>query len=545
MSGSAVRDASRLLAATALALALGGAARAAAATAADDTLAALEGRPIAAIHLEVGDVFDPVPDGALGPFYRLANRLHLRSREATVRAHIVIERGEPFSRRRLEQQERVLRGLDFLQPVGWRAAPAGDSVVVWIRTRDAWTTQPELNLERGGGRQFGTFGISERNLLGLGKTLAVYYSEQPEGISRRIALADPAVLGSRVQFRYGASDGSSGATDQVVLWRPFLIEDDRVSGGVSWVRSGSRARLYEGGGEVASFARDVDDFEAWFGIGKRDEGIVRRITVSYRVLDRRFGASDPVAGAPPEFRGPPLVERFRRLAVEARLWRPHFIERPRPDQPDRIDDVDIGPSVSLMAGVAPASFGSSADEGFVLARADFGGETRLGSGTVRSVVSSRLRRRAVETVRSLDARWLSTWGGRHALVLAAYGAAGSSVPRDFQLVIGGLSGLRAYPVHALSGRELVRFNTEHRVTVARDVARLLTFGIAGFWDAGRAWGPGAVGTVWHHDAGAGIRLSGPSAAYGHVLRFDVAWPVSPTRDGGRAPVFSFGSTQAF
>jgi hypothetical protein len=30
-----------------------------------------------------------------------------------------------------------------------------------------------------------------------------------------------------------------------------------------------------------------------------------------------------------------------------------------------------------------------------------------------------------------------------------------------------------------------------------------------------------------------------------VLRFDLAWPVEPTRDERRKPVLTFGSSQAF
>lgn len=515
--------------------------------AAPDSAAAppYQGLPIRAVHLTVGEVFDPVPPGVLRPLYLLANRLHVRSRESTVRAHLVLEPGQPFSQRRLQQQERVLRALDFLQPESVRVTATRDSVDVWIRTRDVWTTQPEMNLERGGGRQFGTFGIAERNLFGLGKSLAIYYSEEPAGTSRRIAFNDPAVFDTRVRFRYSAADGTSGASDLFALWQPFLTEDDVRSWGLSWGRSGSVARLFQGGDELASFDRDVNDFETWFGIGARDEGVVRRVTFSYRVLDREFGPSLPAAGAPPEFAGPAITEHSRRLAVETRFWNPRFLERRGVDRPDKIEDVDVGPSIAVMVGVSPKSFGGSADEGFLQARADFGTESRYGIGTVRSVLSTRLRRRVLEMVRSVDLRWVSQSGDRNTLVLAAHGAAGSNVPRDFQIVIGGLNGLRAYPVHALAGREVIRLNAEQRTTLVRDLGSLLSVGVAGFWDAARAWGPGADGTAWFHDAGVGLRLAPPTSAYGNVLRLDVAWPISPSRDGQREPVFSFGSTQAF
>lgn len=545
MSGWDVRSARRL-ARGALAAGLLAAGTAASDPAPPDSSAgvSLEGRPIRAVPLEIGDVFEPIPEGVLRPVYLLANRLHLRSRASAVRAHLILAPGQPFSARRLQQQERVLRELDFLQPEEVRGTPAGDSVDVRIRTRDVWTTQPEINLERGGGRQFGTFGIAERNLLGLGKSLALHYSEEPAGISRRISYDDPALFNSHVRFGYSASDGTSGASDRLQLWLPFRVEDDRLTWGVTWDRSGSVARLYQAGEEVTSFDRDVNDFETWFGVGRTHDSIVRRVTASYRVLDREFGPSAPPPSVPTEFAGPEHTERYRRFSLEVRLWRPQFLERRRLDQPDRIEDVDVGPSLRLMAGYSTTLFGASADEGFLQAKVDFGTETRFGVGTVRTTVSSRLRRRPLETLRVGDARWVAEYGP-HGLVVAAHGAAGLNVPRDYQLVVGGLSGLRAYPVHALAGRELARLNAEHSTIIARDVGRLLSIGVAGFWDAARAWGPGAAGTGWHHNAGVGLRLAPPSAAYGHMLRLDMAWPIRPAIGGEHEPVFSFGSTQAF
>jgi len=111
--------------------------------------------------------------------------------------------------------------------------------------------------------------------------------------------------------------------------------------------------------------------------------------------------------------------------------------------------------------------------------------------------------------------------------------------------VGGLNGLRAYGVQALAGTQIWRFNGETRWIAARNVFNLASLGGAGFVDAARAWGTGSDGAPWHHDAGVGLRLSFPHASLHQVARFDVAWPLSPTRGGRRSPVFSFGSSQAF
>src|SRR5207247_4288140 len=108
-------------------------------------------------------IFDPIPPGPLGPFYRLGNLLHLRTRARTVRQQLLFAPGEPWREARRAETARALRALDYLEPLGIQARRTGDSVAVTVETRDAWTTSPELNLERGGGEQFGTIGLSERD----------------------------------------------------------------------------------------------------------------------------------------------------------------------------------------------------------------------------------------------------------------------------------------------------------------------------------------------------------------------------------------------
>ena len=113
------------------------------------------------------------------------------------------------------------------------------------------------------------------------------------------------------------------------------------------------------------------------------------------------------------------------------------------------------------------------------------------------------------------------------------------------MVVGGLNGLRAYPVHAVAGKRLVRWNVEDRHALVSNLFQFMTVGSAVFMDGARGWGSGAEGTGWFTDAGIGLRIAPPRAAIGPVIRVDVAWPISPTRDARREPVLSIGSSQAF
>jgi hypothetical protein len=177
--------------------------------------------------------------------------------------------------------------------------------------------------------------------------------------------------------------------------------------------------------------------------------------------------------------------------------------------------------------------------------ADAGTANRFGFGWVRSSVSSRLRRDFREVFTGVDARWMVPSHSRHVLVANANGIIGENTERDFEVVVGGLNGLRAYPIHQVAGRRMLRLNLEQRWLVARNVRDLFALGIVTFADAAKAGGPGSGGAGLYAAGGAGVRLSFPRWSPAQIVRVDLSWPISPTRDGQRIPVLTFGSSQAF
>lgn len=505
-----------------------------------------EGMPIRKVEVRTLDIYEPPPPGRLHAFYKVANQLHVVSRPVTVRAQLLLHPGEPWSLARAHETMRNLRGLDFLLPERLVARQVGDSVDVEVVTRDTWTTSPEINLESGGGQRFGSMAFTEKNLLGLGTTLSFSYREDPIGISRSLTLSDGDLFGTHFRGNFSVGTGSGGKTNSTSLVLPFYAEDTPLSYGASWFRGDSRAHLFQRALEQASFDQRTEEFEAFWGRGVRVAGVIQRFMASVYTFDHRLGPSTLEPGAPEEFNGGEENLRIRRVAGEFRRWRPNYVEKHGVEQFDRVEDFDLGSSFACKVGFAPRFLGSTADEGYARFKLETGAETRrFGFGLLRSTVSTRLRSRAVETLGQLQVRWIQQPTPDQTFVVAFYGVAGDNMPRDFQAVIGGLNGLRAYPVHAIAGDQVWRSNFEHRWIAARDCWDLVSIGAATFYDNARAWGRGSAGAGWYHDAGIGLRLSLPHSALNQVARFDVAWPVSPTRDGRREPVFSFGSSQAF
>ncbi len=507
----------------------------------------LDGLPIRAIRIRTLNVFDPLPPGPFRFVGALANRAHVRTRDGVVREQLLLRPGEPWTAERAFEATRQLRTLNFLEPRSIEAEPAGDSVDVTVVTRDVWTTQPEFDLERGGGRLSGSVAFTERNVLGFGKSVSVTYREDPVGITRSAGFHDPGVAGSRLQLRFSGARGTSGASDAVQAALPFYSLDTRWSFGVTALRRSGTATLFRDNAEVATLGEHLEESRVFLGRGWRSGDRITRATLSADGVDRRLDATIPAPGAPvPEsFLGPAEYLRLRRVTLEGRWWRPRFIERTGIQRVDQIEDFDLGTSLTLALGAAPRALGSSANFGDFRARLDLGVTTPAGFGLLTSTVAGRWRRSAEEVLHVSRGRWIWQTGPGHTLEAGALAITGFRMPRSFQPVVGGLNGLRAYPVHAVAGARVVRWNLEDRHLVVRDLFQIFSIGTAVFVDGARGWGPGAEGASAFHCAGVGLRLAPPRTAIGPVIRADLAWPISPTRDGRREAVLSLGSAKAF
>jgi len=511
----------------------------------DSLVASLENLPVGRITVRPLDIYDPIPAGPVGAVFRLANRLHVRTRSSTIRNLLPFRVGDLWRDALGREASRSLRSLDFLYPQRLEARSLGDSVEVLVETRDVWSTRLEFNLESFEGQSFGSVALNELNFLGFGKSIWLSYREEPAGAFRSFSFQDPSLFGSRLRLRTTSSTGTTGSSDRYSIALPFYAEDAPYSYGVSWTREGSVPHLYQRGSVVAELDKHLREGELFWGMAARHEDMIQRLLLSIFIQDRELGPMRVTPQAVPGFQRPGDDLQTRRISVEGRLWRPRFIERSYVNRLGFVEDYDIGSSFRLKLGYSPKAFGGTAGEAYTQMQLFAGASAGSGFGWLRSSVSGRIRREPREVLARVDARWMQQIRDRHAAVFSAVGVSGSRMPPDFQVGVGGLTGLRSYQVQAVSGRRLWRFNAEGRWTVAQNYFDALTIGIVGFTDAARAWGTGSEGSTWHYSAGTGLRFALPLWSASRVLRIDVAWPVSPTRDGKRDPVFSFGSGQAF
>ncbi|HYN12140.1 MAG TPA: hypothetical protein VET51_05775, partial [Burkholderiales bacterium] len=154
------------------------------------------------------DLDDPRENSAL---YRLANRLHIRTRPRAIERELLFQPGDRVSVRRIEETERVLRANDHLydvviEPVAWR-----DGVVdIEVRTHDTWSFQPGISFGRGGGKNSGEISLKEQNLLGTGISVGLARVSNVDRSGTEFAVSSRHAFGAWTGLSYSIADFDDG-----------------------------------------------------------------------------------------------------------------------------------------------------------------------------------------------------------------------------------------------------------------------------------------------------------------------------------------------
>jgi outer membrane protein assembly factor BamA len=481
------------------------------------------------VILEKSDVFDLADPEQDKWLYRLANRLHIITRDDTIMDQLLFEPGGVLDKRRLDESERILRTNKYLYDANITVEKAsGDTVNVRVHTRDVWSLQPELSVSRRGGKTRTRFGLAETNLLGRGQQLRLLRDNDVDRSENAIEFIDRNLGPSHVSLLAHHSDNSDGSRSQLNVTRPFFELDARWAAGGNMLSDDRRTPLYQFGEEAAEYRHRRDHFYLFAG---RSNGLVRgrarRWTAGIAFDDNRFSEFQDAtlpAFIPPDRK---LVYPF----VGYQLVEDEFVTTRNRDQIGRTEDFQMGLNLRAMLGWSDTSFGADRDAAIFLASASHG----FGSLQARSLFLSTATNGRVESgdlanaTFSFSARYYSKQSEKRTFFASASGTFGSNLDVDNPVEIGGKSGLRGYPLRYQVGDSRVLATIEQRYYTDWYPFRFARVGGAIFADVGRAWGENPLGDDnrgWLADVGFGLRLALTRLSAGRVLHIDLAFPLN-------------------
>jgi hypothetical protein len=494
-----------------------------------EALEAAEAR-IGQIEVRVEDIFDTSKPGEDAAPYRLANRLHVNTRDAAVRSQLLLQPDDVYSQQKADETARLLRTRRYIYDAWVEPTCFHDdegTVDVQVRVRDVWSLNPGVSFSRKGGENGTGVEIEDQDFLGRGELVALSWNSSVDRTTTRALYEDPQLFGSWWRGRFSYSSSSDGDLEQVAIGRPFYSLDTRWSAGADWLAGERVQSRYQLGHVADEFTERADELEVSGGIssGLRD-GWTRRWLAGLRYDRHEFLPTDrELVGALPEDR----TLAYPWIGIE---WIENEFGTARNfDQIGRTEDLHVGASLRAELGLAAPAWGSDRTAALL----DLRGQTAFrwsqdDSLFVGTGASGRWEPGAGwrDAVLQGEARYYHRQTD-HALFYAALHATTTANPDlDHQLLLGGDNGLRGYPLRYQSGESSVLATAEQRFYTDWYPFRLFKVGAAVFADAGRTWGRDFTGQEplgWLGDAGVGLRLGNARSGLGNVLHVDLAIPL--------------------
>ncbi len=484
---------------------------------------------IGEIKLNKLDVFDLSEPEENKWLYRLANRLHIVTKDRVILGQLLFEKGGEYDRRLVEESERILRQNRYLYDASVRPTLRENGTVdIEVTTKDVWTLGPDVSLSRKGGENKSRFGIEERNLFGRGQLVRFNREENVDRRSTSFEFSDRHLGHSWVSASLYLADNSDGETQQLGLVRPFYALDTRWSAGIQLLNNDGRNALYVLGNEAAEYQRKQQFANIFAGWSKGlQNGWVRRWTSGIVYDSAQFSAVQvpTLPNAIPVDRK--LVYPF--LGFE--FLQDEFATTHNRDQIGRTEDFLLGTRFTGSIGWANESFGAdrsallysanasrsfgSLDKNILLVSAAANG--RLESGRTRNAIAS------------VNARYYVTQSEKRLFFATVQATIGIALDLDTPVQLGGDSGLRGYPLRYQNGESKILVSVEQRYFTDWYPFRLVRVGGAIFADAGRVWGQNPLGGEalgWLTDVGIGLRFSPTRSSSNKMLHLDIAFPLN-------------------
>jgi hypothetical protein len=459
---------------------------------------------------------------------RTANRLHVATREATIVDQLLFKSGDPYRASLLQESARILRDTRYLRDALIRPVAYHDGLVdVEVTTQDVWTLNPGFAIGRKGGKNTGGIEVEDLNFLGLGTQLGVGFTRGVDRDSKTIYYRDRNLGSSWWDLATRYSDNSDGRLAEFGLAHPFYALDTRWAAGVALSDDQRTDSRYDLGDIVDQYQAHEKLASVYWGWS---DGLVngwaRRYSVGLSYDDVTF---EDVPGADvtrlmPEDRH--LVYPW--FSVE---WvQDEFVTDRNRDQIEKTEDYSLGWHARAQLGYASSALGSDRDAYLLSAGVtkgvafgerqsmfiDFDSAGRVEDGGLRGAKSA------------IGARYYFRQSPRRLLFMDLSAEQGHNLDADQQILLGGDSGLRGYPLRYQAGEGRWLFTAEQRFFTNWYPFQLFNVGAAVFYDMGSTWGRDPLGTPSQgllRDLGFGLRLGNSRSALGNVLHIDVAFPL--------------------
>ncbi len=482
-------------------------------------------------------IFDKNEEGFVF-LHRWANAIHIDTKQITLEneaAFFLDKCAKNFSD--MAELERHLRSRKYLRD----AKVTSDEMVenITVTTWDNWSLMPTISFGRQGGESTYSFGIKERNFLGLGidAEIETYKNSQRKGYKVKTTI--PLFSKKNIDLKLRFADNDDGTQQSLFLRKHFASFYTNNAYQVGFNEESRNDTIYQNNDELAIFAHDISYKNAeyaWLNFNNENSLVRYRVGITQDLHE--FSYTDNAKNNP----NSPLLPQDRDFIYPwigfdyieknfKKLTNIHLITQ--------IEDFNHGWQFSSRLGISDGEKENSAwalfqaeihkgfeihDDALVLMNIALNGD----------IYDQQDHRVLLNINTEYFYNFNSSWG----FYLNNTNVISNNQYLDKPVTIGGNTGLRGFPLQYQHGEHSVKFTNEIRYYPYINIFKLFDLAGAAFIDTARTFGniegQGIVGNIengWLYSIGLGARLYSPHSAGNHqVIHIDFAFPQSDNPD---------------
>ncbi len=475
------------------------------------------------VTVNAADVFDLTNPKESKTIHRVANNIHVSTKPTVIRRQLLFKEGEKFQPRKISESERLVRSNRYIQYVDITPYElCGNRVNIRVNTTDKWTLSPGVSFSQSGGNSKLGFEIQEHNLLGSGKGLVLGFKSDEERDETILTYTDPQFLGTRQDLYASVQNNSDGQGHKVDLSLPFFELDSRKSWGLVSSSLTEETSLYDKGDVTSKMDVTKSEQSAFWGWSngldsdESEKNKVARYKVGWKYKESEYEDIYSRTESYPWFEYEHDSESY--------TTRTNFKSM------GEVEDITLGTNYKLGFGLLRKEFGSTDNHLNLSAAFEKGYEFSDSLAFLNMNINSYLGKGQLQGESlNLAAEWYSFSKHGSDVYLSGKFKFQNNLQPDEQVLLGGDTGLRAYPTGYQNGDKSVVFTAEKRFHFDWYPLHLAKFGATIFTDVGSAWGDGKNPELLA-DVGIGLRMISTRTSITKAIHFDLAFPLNGDND---------------
>jgi hypothetical protein len=491
--------------------------------------------------------------------FKLGNRLHINTRDKTIKKHLLFAEGDQVTREILIESEMNLRRKNFLADAIIEVEEkSGQGIVIHVTVFDQWSTTPGTGLKRVGNQLTYWAGLSEKNLLGTGQSISISFHKELRTKGAMFYYLNPGTRTGDLYFSTYYSKNDDGFSFGSSLSKPILSKTQKHSFFATYrASSSSMWHYYDGNsidgenstafvsGETNLLAKFEDVYKRTTTLGlTQSHGQHTKLNVSlFTRLHEQSHQGNTVSNDIALMEELIIRERDDVLAgISVSLNQKTYSRTRNLNKLKWTEDFDKIKNVSFTLGKNFQGLGANNNDYIVGFQANYTdvfhrrhflsaqtslnyflsqeGEKQDGQFETNMRYRTKLRSNVNGSVSTY---WKNNIG---------------RLPTD-QLLLGESNGLNGYPNFYFADQNLILLNTELILIPDLEILTVIP-AMAVFASAGNTFSDPEIFELnnLHSAVGIGLRLGLSRSAEKSVSHINLAWPLDPLMKG---PIFSIQS----